>query len=153
MKEDQQSTLTMTEPSVLWNWPEDELLDVRHARDEVAVLSVDEIRPEASEIVLLFLDLAKITGESAYLEVAAAGAKRSVYMWKQLAASASTAHHVITRSSINGLSRSAFALIQAWKATENPVFGDAGLNIIRYIAEMESADGQGPDAIHAGETR
>jgi hypothetical protein len=141
MTEDHKLALALTraEAAVSRSRRVEQLRESKPTRDAVAASAVDEIQTRTSEIVLLFLDLARITGDAAYLEVAKAGAKHLAQSWENLAANPGGIHAAIKPSSIaNGLSRAAFALAETWKATKNPVYRDVGLNIIRCIAGMES---------------
>jgi hypothetical protein len=113
---------------------------------------LDSIRIDR-EIVLFFLDLARTTGDKAYLAVVSAGARSLVRTWENMIANARRIPFTAELSSIDELSLAAFALVHAWKETETPAYRYAGLNIIRYIAEMESAASQVVNAAHGGETR
>lgn len=82
------------------------------------------------DAVLFLLEFARTSGDVAFLELAKSGAKHLAETWESSAAS--------DPSFIHNLSRTAFALAEAWKITQNPVYRDAGLSIIRYLAEVQS---------------
>ncbi len=153
MKENQPSIEKEAEIAVSWGWQTEGLPEPKCLRDAVAASSEDEIRTRSSKIVLLFLDLARTTGDAAYLEIANSGAKHLAHTWERLAASPRIAHGAINPSYTNSLSRSAFALAEAWKVTKNPVYRNAGLSIIRHFAERESPTGRGLDAVRKGGER
>ena len=153
MKEAHKSVLASAETAVSWSWPEEQLPESAPSRHAVAASSADQIQTRTSEIVLLFLDLARATGDPAYLEVAKAGAKQLAQTWENLAASPAVFHAVTNASFATGLSRAAFALAETWKATQNPFYRDAGLDIIGYIAGTELAGGPERDAMRRGEKR
>ena len=151
MKEDQQSTLTRAETTVSWRRPVDHLLESKLLHDQVTVSSADELQTRTSRIILLFLDLARPTGDTASLDLAKPGAKDLADTWEKPAANPTVIQAAGNPSFTHGLSRAAFALAEAWKVTQNPLYRDAGLKIIWYLAEKESAAGRGLDAVHRGE--
>src|ERR1700733_10627878 len=73
MKEDRQFTLTSVGAAESRNWPLKQLPKSAPWYDANHVSSTEEIQTRTSNIVMLFLELAKATGDAAYLDVAKAG--------------------------------------------------------------------------------
>lgn len=93
----------------------------------------------AAEIVLFFLDLAKTTGDSSFLQVARLAAEYLAEGWTRSARSKPAGDGERRSSLTPDLSRTAFALAEAWKVTQDDVYRDAGLNIIRYLSAAQPA--------------
>jgi hypothetical protein len=153
MKEARQSTLTTVGAEAPRRWPLEQRPKSAPRSDAAGVSSADEIQTRTSNIVLLFLDLATATQDAAYLDVAKAGAKHLANTWNGLSASSAITPSTDKLSSTLSLSRVAFALAETWRATKNPVYRHAGLNIIRHLAEVTPAAGRESDAVHGGEKR
>jgi len=139
MKEGQESRSAQAEVRVLESGPEKKLLDSgSRSRETTVAQAADRMLARTGEIVPLFLDLARATGEEAHLEVAEAGAKHLADMWRSVYLKPEAIDGSTGSSLANGLPRAAFALGQAWKVTNNSNHQDAGLGIIGYVAELKS---------------
>jgi uncharacterized protein YyaL (SSP411 family) len=153
MKEARQSTLTAVEATHPRRPASEQLRKSTLQSDAPGGSSTDEIQTRTSTIVLLFLDLAKVTGDAAYLDVATAGAKHLAKAWNGLSARAPVIESPDELSSGRSLSRAALALAETWKATKNPLYQHAGLNIIRYLTKAAPATGRQSDPVHLGGRR
>jgi hypothetical protein len=86
MKEDRQSTLTSVGAAESRSWPSKQLPKSAPQYDANRVSSAEEIQIRTSNIVMLFLDLARTTGDQAYLGIATAGATHLAKAWNGLPA-------------------------------------------------------------------
>lgn len=98
-----------------------------------------ERNPAATEIVLFLLDLAKTTGQSSFLQLARLAAEYLAEGWSRPATSVVVEDAEHRSSLTHDLSRTAFALAEAWKVTHDTVYRDAGLDIIHYLSEAPPA--------------
>ena len=107
-------------------------LSVPQPRSSAA--SSDDSDSRTAEIVLFLLELARTNRDSSLLEVATFAASH-------LAEDASrrmTHAADPDPSLIHGLSRTAFALAEAWKITHDVRYREAGLRVIRYLSAIPS---------------
>jgi lantibiotic modifying enzyme len=95
-------------------------------------------------IVLFFLELARATGDSGYLEDARRGADYLAASWEKLPGkdtSAVLADHGLSFD--EGLAGAAFALAETWKATNVTAYRDAAVKATRTLAAAATPVGNG----------
>jgi hypothetical protein len=95
-----------------------------------------EIHSHTSEVVLFLLDLARTTGNSCFMLLAKDAATQLTRKWCDFICEALP--HSADLSLKGYLSNSAFALAEAWKVTREPVYRQAGLEILHRISEIEA---------------
>ena len=94
--------------------------------------------------VLFFLELARATADSSYLEDARRGADYLAASWEHLPgkdSSAILADHGLSFD--EGLAGVAFALAETWKATNITTYRDAAVNATRALAAAATPKGKG----------
>jgi len=94
-------------------------------------------------IVLFFLELARATGDGAYLEDAKRGADQIVATWRDVL----TFDSFLAVDNLNltfntGLSGTAFVLANVWEATQNPIYRAAAWEITQYIVDAAHPVGE-----------
>jgi lantibiotic modifying enzyme len=100
----------------------------------IVATSRDESDCTKAEIVLFLLDLARMTRDSSLLEVATFAASHLTED-----SSRRMAHPGDPGPSlVHSLSRTAFALAEAWKITHDVRYREAGLRVIRYLSGIAS---------------
>ena len=109
-----------------------ELRELRRVRQVASVASRAD--RTAAEALLFLLELAKTTGEPAFLEVASMGAEDLAKDWSDSEAGASANATGNDSATNDCLSRTAFSLAEAWTTTRNVVYRDACLDILWYLA-------------------
>jgi len=99
----------------------------------LAPTSGDRHDPEIAEIVLFLLDLA--SHDSSHLEIATMAASQLTEgLSRRMTYPANP-----DPSLVHALSRTAFALAEAWKITRDVRYREAGLSVIRYLSAIPSA--------------
>jgi len=107
-------------------------LSIPQARS--AATSRDESDSKKAEIVLFLLDLARTTRDSSPLEIARLAASHLT----EDSGRRMTHPGDPDPSVIHSLSRTAFALAEAWKITHDVRYREAGLRVIRYLSGIAS---------------
>ncbi len=86
-------------------------------------------------VILFLLQLAKATGDNAYLEQAKNGADFLVNRWKDVSEAKSDGPLRSPFSFYSGLSGIAFSLTEVWKATGDVRYRDAALGVNEYFVK------------------
>lgn len=151
MKGEQSSGRSRAEVAVSRGLPMKLAPESSGSRDASTRSSAEENQTRTSNLVLLFLDLSRVTGDATYLAMAVAGAKHLAKAWKGPSTRPPIIRGLAELSSVRSLSLVSLALTQTWKATKNPVYRDAGLNIIRYLAKTAPTVNRLLTAVRRGE--
>jgi lantibiotic modifying enzyme len=101
-------------------------------------------------IVLFFLELSAVTGDTTYLEEAKQGADQIAATWREVL----DFPFLIKLDNVNldfnhGLSGTAFALARIWQQTGSPSYRDAAKAITQFIVEAAKPAGGGVEWVGA----
>jgi lantibiotic modifying enzyme len=113
-----------------------------HPEKATTVSPINGVYSGSAGIVLFFLQLAKATGDSTYLEDAKRGADYLVETWPDL----STAKQRLPGTNLslyNGLSGVAFVLTETWKTTGDSRYRTAALLATQTLANAAKPAGSG----------
>jgi lantibiotic modifying enzyme len=105
-----------------------------HPEKATTVSPINSVYSGSAGIVLFFLQLAKATGDSTYLEDAKTGADYLVGTWPNL----SVGNERLPGTNLsfyNGLSGVAFVLTETWKTTGDPRYRQAALLATQALAK------------------
>jgi lantibiotic modifying enzyme len=115
-----------------------------HPEKTATVSAPSGIYSGSAGIVLFFLQMAKATGDTSYLNDAKRGADYLAATWRDvLSFSSPFPLENISYDFSQGLSGIAFVLAEAWRATGVGAYRDAALEITRHIAAAAKPAGAG----------
>lgn len=99
-----------------------------------SVPATQRARHQTSDLILFLLDVARGRVRPDFLSLAKDVASQLACEWRDF--SGDERPHSVTVSFKGDLSNSAFALAEIWKVTREPVYREAGLDILRYLREI-----------------
>jgi uncharacterized protein YyaL (SSP411 family) len=113
--------------------------------DKSATIGPDNtIYSGGAGVMLFFLELARATGDAAYLGDASRGADYLAASWKRLVPEQGVSTLRDRGLSFDhGLAGTAFSLAETWKATQEPSYRDAALAATHALASRASPIGDG----------
>ncbi len=115
-----------------------------HPQRQVTVGPDNTLYSGSAGVVLFFIELARATGDNTYLTDAARGADYLAASWKNLPGAASPAFFRDGGLSFDqGLSGTAFSLIEAWQATRDEKYRHAALDATRTLSDAAREAGTG----------
>jgi lantibiotic modifying enzyme len=112
-----------------------------HPEKSVTISPINGIYSGGAGVVLFFLQLAKATGDSSYLDDARRGADFLVVTWQNL-----PAKELLPGTNLSfytGRAGVAFVLAETWKATGDTKYRDAAVAATQSIASQAKPSGKG----------